>query len=104
MSDKAIEAAIHAFFADVTAEAPTEERIRAAIAAYEQAMWQPIEIAPKDGEDVLLLMWGNTQIVCSFDDATSDPEYPWLTLDGPSYHYLAPTHWRPLPPPPEDGA
>lgn len=46
MTDKAIEAACNAY---VEYERyGLEEAMRAAIAAYKQALWQPIEEAPKD--------------------------------------------------------
>lgn len=68
--------------------------------------WQPIETAPKDGRSVLLWMPGG--------DGTDDerrcdigcwgvPDWShyemWLMNMGDGW--FAPTHWMPLPPPPE---
>ena len=61
--------------------------------------WRPIETAPKNGDDILVAMWGNTALVVSWDN--ENPEYPWITLDGPSYAKEAPTHWMPIPTLPE---
>jgi hypothetical protein len=63
--------------------------------------WQAIETAPKDGTDILVCMFGTAMVVVSFDGDVSEPSHPWLTLDGPSYHLEAPTHWMPLPEPPK---
>ena len=74
--------------------------------------WQPIETAPKDGEPILVA--GG---VTMFDAETFET---WRTLYGVqmaygfygdawlggcgseagSQHWLRPTHWMPLPPPP----
>jgi hypothetical protein len=61
--------------------------------------WQPIETAPKDGTDILVSLWGgeNMLVLCYNDE---NPKYPWMSLDGPSYHKDAPTHWMALPMPP----
>lgn len=75
--------------------------------------WRPIETAPKDA---LLLLWGTLEphpedkdlyanldvprrVVgswCDIDEAWSVAGSTWL---GP---WFKPTHWRPLPPPPEE--
>ena len=66
----------------------------------DKLLWRPIESVPKDGNDVLIAMWHPdwTMIVACYDE--TNPEYPWLTLDGPSYHKDAPEFWMPLPDPP----
>lgn len=56
------------------------------------------------GDDVLLYSGhvGNICIVASFETDPEHAAYPWETLDGPSYPAGWPTHWMPLPAPPED--
>lgn len=63
--------------------------------------WQPIETAPRDGRDDIILFDTNsgTSIVASWDQDALDA-WCWMTLDGPHYHEDAFTHWMPLPPPP----
>ena len=63
--------------------------------------WQPIETAPKDGNDILVAAFGNSILVVAYDENMQHPDYPWITLDGPRYHREAPTHWMPLPEPPK---
>ena len=61
--------------------------------------WQPIETAPKDGDDILVEWFeGGTMLVVSWDET----EGRWATLDGPSYSPTAFKAWRhlPLPAPP----
>ena len=62
--------------------------------------WQSIETAPKDGEDILV--WGPMlgHLVVSFDEE-ANKDFPWFTLDGPSYYGGAFAVWMPLPKPPE---
>jgi hypothetical protein len=60
--------------------------------------WQPIETAPKNGDDILVYAFGNCMLVVCFD--AENELHPWMRLDGPSYHKDAPTHWMPLPEPP----
>ncbi len=77
---------------------------RAAIAASPpQDGWRPIESAPRDGNEVLLLhryhRHGNSQIVAFWDDE-GNKTARWQTVDGPAYHEEWPSHWRHLPPPP----
>lgn len=56
--------------------------------------WQPIETAPKDGEDVLLWIPSESDFLIAFwrDDAND-----WDTQDG--WLSMTPSHWmRPEPP------
>lgn len=59
--------------------------------------WQPIETAPRDGEELLLTAgaaaWLSI-VVGQFCDGF------WLTQPGD--FVIHPTHWRPLPEPPAD--
>lgn len=56
--------------------------------------WQPIETAPKDGENILLginlgyLMYAQSSF--------------WLADKWADWDWRKPTHWMPLPEPPED--
>ena len=62
--------------------------------------WLSIEIAPKDGTDILLYVQGEGVIQGWYDDG-----WKYITLD---YHGCGcccgerdvPTHWQPLPPKP----
>lgn len=68
------------------------------------AEWQPIETAPRDGTDILVV-WnaGGIQMVVGWDEdaeATINGRWAWATLDGPNYHENAFSHWMPLPEPP----
>jgi hypothetical protein len=64
------------------------------------AEWQPIETAPKDGTDILVVHRENRsflQIVAWEDGETV---FKWCSPDGPDYHENAFSHWMPLPEPP----
>lgn len=78
--------------------AEVDEALRAAWKIVKQSLWQPIETAPRD--ETWVLLWGK------------DEETPltaqwrgnnWLTPDGIVWseeELYAPTHWMPLPEPP----
>lgn len=92
---------------------------RAAIAAYREVQWQPIETALKDGTHVMLsrgdrVTLGNWESVIS-----TSPEYHangtylgqfedgdswegWMSWDGGFCEETPPTHWQPLPEPPKE--
>ena len=65
--------------------------------------WQPIETAPKDGTDILV-MTGETMHVVRWINIHGDFDY-WAVDDnkhGPfTLRGKAPTHWLPLPEPPK---
>lgn len=67
--------------------------------------WQPIETAPKDGR-MLLLVWRDKQqqglpmVLEGYWYAASDGEAFWWSPGQVSWK-LEPTHWMPLPKPPE---
>ena len=67
-----------------------------AIAAYEAALWQPIETAPRDGTLVIV----RTNFVEGLPAFTTccayHPDAGWCVDE-----LREPTHWRPLPQPPE---
>ena len=67
-----------------------------ALSPDEERGWQPIETAPKDGDDILV-EWndGGTMLVVSWDEKAER----WATLDGLSYHPDAFKAWRTLPAP-----
>jgi hypothetical protein len=77
---------------------------RAAALRFPADGWRTIESAPKDGSDFLVCLWGTTMAVVSYKAPENNaiPAYCWYTLDGPSYHRDAPTHWQPLPSPPAE--
>lgn len=58
--------------------------------------WQPIEAAPKDGEDALLhRTLGRPPIVGGFFDGE------WKSFDRPNKAIIGVRHWMPLPLAPE---
>jgi hypothetical protein len=77
--------------------------------------WQPIETAPKDGTPILIA--GGTYAddwppganpfsgvtIASFDRMETADEFAWQGEKQAHdvYRYHAPTHWMPLPPPPQ---
>ena len=74
--------------------------------------WQPIETAPKDGRDIIVMyMHIDTQIVHaayfgSEADGYEPGEVGWWTYEYSEVSrlklddWMAPTHWMPLPPAP----
>jgi hypothetical protein len=59
--------------------------------------WQPIETAPKDG--TAILCWdGHNRVICRRDNGHFN-----VIHDSEDYHWseYSPTHWQPLPAPPE---
>jgi hypothetical protein len=90
---------------------------QAAIAAYLEASWQPIETAPKDGTVVYLcrgkrVTAGNWESVIStsaeyHSNGTYLGQYEdgdswegWISWDGGFTEEEPPTHWMPIPKPP----
>lgn len=78
--------------------------------------WQPIETAPKDGTDVIV-MYMHCETQCVFNAFYASEEYHWEKRDVGWWSYehsevsrillndfMEPTHWMPLPPPPKDEA
>lgn len=78
--------------------------------------WQPIETAPKDGTDVIV-MYMHCETQCVFNAFYASEEHHWekrdvgwwsyehsevsrIRLDG----FMTPTYWMPLPPVPKDAA
>ena len=70
--------------------------------------WMPVETAPKDGTPILLsgvYMWETYEqfsqdgiVVGCFNDAYKD----WIIVtSGPDACTVRPTHWMPLPDPPQ---
>jgi hypothetical protein len=64
--------------------------------------WQPIETAPRDGEDVLLyipemLGWPESWAIVT--GQWDEPRWSSNALGG--FNMGNPTHWAPLPSPPE---
>ena len=81
----------------ITSAAPTGVEARA---------WQPIETAPRDGTRILA--WDGDCIIVHWSDCSGvsalTPKMGWATRyddDFMCYDEEYPTHWMPLPPPPE---
>jgi hypothetical protein len=70
--------------------------------------WQDIATAPKDGTHVVVFARRGlngkvrrTRRSCFANVAHFEPGWGWLT--SPSDYQIHPTHWQPLPEPPEQG-
>ena len=80
------------------------DRLRAALAAYERALWQPIETAPMDGSEVLV--WDGSERVHIgwwWNGGGNQYAEGWLAADEEDGR-ITPTQWRPLPAGPGDVA
>lgn len=62
--------------------------------------WQPIETAPKDGTNILIHELGDTFVAWWLNGLERWVDGKWTEMDG--WVTYDPTHWMPLPPPPED--
>jgi hypothetical protein len=58
--------------------------------------WRPIDDAARNGDDILCLAFGNSQLVLAYDRHPDYPGHPWLTMDGPRYAEEAVSHYKPL--------
>jgi hypothetical protein len=68
------------------------------IQAHEAQRWQAIESAPKDGTEVLLWVdYSRTQIMTGSYSFGS-----WFPTDGDKPICGLPTHWSPIPAPPQE--
>jgi hypothetical protein len=67
--------------------------------------WQPIDTAPKDGRVILILTErGNVYSPCQWENGEISENGFWLWWqDEPAWltEVVNPTHWMPLPDPPE---
>lgn len=72
-------------------------RLREALELFEGREWQPIETAPRDGTDVLLLCGKSWCAVGRYA-----PIGCWIAEPSHEPYSLYPTHWMPLPEPPKD--
>jgi hypothetical protein len=81
----------------------------------QQAQWQPIETAPKDGTNVLLFgLWAGeihgvhdcpSMEIGYFSDGSDYEGFDWVATGGDYYcTWGKPTHWMPLPDAPKDKA
>ena len=66
--------------------------LRKALAEMPSQQWQPIETAPKDGTEVVVVDIDGDRFIASSIDGQN-----WYDGVFPIYH---PTHWMPLPAPP----
>jgi hypothetical protein len=64
--------------------------------------WQPIETAPKDGSNVLVIEAGNSVPVVAYWDNDMDGGW-WGYWQTEQLNPHKPTHWMPLPAPPVAG-
>lgn len=61
--------------------------------------WQPIDTAPKDGTDLIVLERAEVKMAKCFAPPLGSGD--WLGEEG--YLFSTPTHWMPLPKPPKKG-
>ena len=59
--------------------------------------WQLIETAPRDGTEFLAWDGSGYHVVYSHEFELSNGNHAWFNGDV----YVKPTHWQPLPDPPE---
>lgn len=69
--------------------------------------WQPIETAPRDGTRILVTGGGLAEAIsdAEYDTTVGCWDTPYETLDDRDNEpegYNRPTHWMPLPAPPQD--
>lgn len=83
------------------------DQARAAIAVVRAQAWQLIETAPKDG--TVILIADSRAVYAAFWNGKHEPNFPWRFVDpseddgfnGWMGDKFGPTHWMPLPSPPE---
>lgn len=75
--------------------------------------WQPIETAPRDGTIIILGKYGSVSRAAYYGrslkafNACAEIRFPWVFLDSTNgvnamaADETGPTHWQPLPSPPE---
>jgi hypothetical protein len=107
LTPEMIEAAIEAADKCLAAGFTAQNTMKAALTAALSAAWRPIESAPKDETPILIGAFSphgaGLQAVVTYDgQPPGGSEYVWRTDDGIGYHRDLPTHWQPLPPPPEE--
>ena len=61
--------------------------------------WQPIETAPKDGTEILVLSGGNKYLV-SWTETMIQKGWAEAYFPGEDFSWHMPTHWLPIPPNP----
>jgi hypothetical protein len=67
-------------------------------------MWQPIETAPKDGTTILVWRWGRVALTKWDPDGYVKNKRPYwadFVMGKTRAQNTPPTHWMPLPDPPE---
>lgn len=77
------------------------KEIDTALAALSQSAWRPIEEAPKDGTVILVVPAGgefNTSVAFYYPGSAGAV---WIIPETNRYLTVEPTHWMPLPEPPQ---
>jgi len=64
--------------------------------------WQPIETAPKDGTTILVYLANGDVHTAYGHFYNKGHDFEWAQYGG--YETYLPTHWMPLPPPPNQSA
>ena len=79
-------------------------RAQAWASLLERQVWQPIDTAPKDGTEIL--GWNyhlGRHIVSWAVQPCHNPHPAWISSTCRTNHLDPPTHWMPLPTPPNTG-
>lgn len=98
--EKAVRAASDAWLSSLEGFPQAWEPIvRAAILAYHKTAWRPIEEAPKDGTPILAWRygWRHPKLIVWYGDW-----HTWMWHGVGARLNEQPTHFQPLPPPPEE--
>jgi hypothetical protein len=77
------------------------KRMKAALRAVRE--WQPIETAPKDGTKFLGAYSGVNDVYAAYWFADVDSIYGGYFVKDGTIQVVKPTHWMPLPQPPQEG-
>lgn len=63
--------------------------------------WQPIETAPRDGTEILILIplvWKNNEpVIGNYIFTSNSVGFVWQNRNGYWVHEHSPTHWMPMP-------
>ena len=82
------------------------DALKAELAEYKKTNeWQPIETAPRDGDILLHVESAKESFVAFLGTDPTDGDKQWVFArdgKGTSFIVRSPTHWQPLPTPPEE--
>lgn len=87
------------------AEGPAGTRAEA-VAGWNRRPWRPIASAPQDGTEIILLQGERVGAACwvTWPQTPAEDEGAGWTIGYDGNEWSAPSHWMPLPPPPNPSA